>query len=587
MASKKILILGGGYAGIEAALTLHKRKKKGEDIEITLIDKNSYHTLLTELHEVAGNRISDDGVIISLKDIFQYTDVNVVKDEINDFDFDKKILFSNNREYKYDYLIIAIGSEPNFFGLPGLEENSYTLWSYNDAIKIREHIKDCFEQASSEKNQNIRKSLLTFVVGGGGFTGVELVGELSHWFKKLCQEYEISKSEPRIILVEMLPTILSTLQPASIKKVSDYLENKLHVDVRTKSLVVEVTEKKVILKTGEEIFTNTLIWTAGIKPAKIGRELCVKNGKVYRMDVDKCTETRYEHVYAVGDVAAFSNSETVMPALVEIALQTGNTAALNILADIRGQEKKELNPKLHGVMVSIGNFFTVAEIMGRRLPLLFAILSKYFVNIHYLFGIGGFEQVVKYLKHEFLDRKHKKFHIEKHYTKRTLTLWLVPMRLFLGYSWLYAGWMKIKGDWLTTAMLTNLPPDTNTSATIAGFQMVNEHTPNWYVWIAESIIIPNALFFQALIVILEVGLGLAFITGTMTFFAGLISLGMILNFTLSTGFNEASWWYIPASISMLGGAGMAFGVDYYLLPYLMRVWRYFVRNKRINLLIFK
>lgn len=148
--AKKVLIVGAGYAGIEAALTLNKKRKKDE-IEITLIDKNPYHTLLTELHEVAGNRISEEGIRIPLRRIFKYTDVNIVMDEITSFDFDNKKISSEKNTYEYDYLVTAMGSSPNYFGIPGLEEHTFSLWSFDDAVRIREHIKKCFILASQEK----------------------------------------------------------------------------------------------------------------------------------------------------------------------------------------------------------------------------------------------------------------------------------------------------------------------------------------------------------------------------------------------------------------------------------------------------
>jgi NADH dehydrogenase len=150
--AKKVLIVGAGYAGIEAALTLNKKKKR-DNIEITLIDKNPYHTLLTELHEVAGNRISEEGIRIPLKSIFKYTDVNLVMDEITSFDFENNRVSSEKTTYDYDYLILAMGSSPNFFGIQGLKEHAFTLWSYDDAVNIREHIKKCFIFAAQEKDE--------------------------------------------------------------------------------------------------------------------------------------------------------------------------------------------------------------------------------------------------------------------------------------------------------------------------------------------------------------------------------------------------------------------------------------------------
>ncbi|MGI6777020.1 MAG: FAD-dependent oxidoreductase [Acetivibrionales bacterium] len=590
--STKILILGAGYAGIETALTLYKKKKKSDNIEITLIDKNPYHTLLTELHEVAGNRIEENGITVPLRDIFRYTNVNLVRDEINNIDFGNNKLISDSSEYNYDYLVIAAGSHPNFHNIPGMEEHCFPLWSYNDAISIREHIEDCFIRASQETDYEKRKPLLTFIVGGGGFTGVEMVGELALWVKQLCKYYSINRNEVRIILVEALPEILNNLDDKSIKKANRYLTKKLGVEVLKNKPITKLTADFAELGDGTVIPTKTLIWTAGVKACNITDNICIEKGNGCKIKVNDYTQTQYNNVYAIGDISLFNAENRSLPALVESALQTGKAAAHNILAEIRGQEKKLLKPKLHGVMVSIGSYFAVSNIMGKRLPRLLSIIMKYMVNIHYLFGIGGFELVARYLKHEFLYKKQNKTIVERHISVTTPSLWLVPVRIFLGYSWLMEGIAKLRDGWLTTPFLSGLPTDGNTSASVAEtgekvFQIVFEYTPKWYAWIADTIIIPNALLFQVLIVLTEIGLGIAFITGTFTFLAAIVSLGMNINFLLSTGLYPENWWFIPASLAMLGGAGRAFGVDHYLIPYLMRQWRYFVRNRKLKLQLFR
>ncbi|HZK71458.1 MAG TPA: NAD(P)/FAD-dependent oxidoreductase, partial [Clostridia bacterium] len=492
--TKKVLILGAGYAGIEAALTLQKKGKR-DDIEIVIIDKNPYHTLLTELHEVAGNRISEDGIIIPLKEIFKYTKVSIIQDEIAAVDLDTNLITSNKNEYKYDYLVIATGSRPNFFGISGMEENCFPLWSYHDAIKIREHIKQCFFMASKESDPELRKSLLTFVVGGGGFTGVEMIGELAQWVKLLCKEYSISKREVKLMLVEALPKILSVLKQKNINKATKYLTSKLNVEVLVDHAITKVTKDSIELKNSIVIPTNTLIWAAGIKAAKIADHFLLGKDKTSRIEVDEFTKTSYSNVYAVGDASAFHADEVTLPALVETALQTSKAAALNILNDIRGVDKKKLKPELHGVMVSIGSFYAVAEIMKLSLPRFLSILMKYLINIHYLFGIGGFEQVAKYLKHELFYKQQEKFLIEKHYSVPTRAFWLVPIRLFLGYSWLMEGIGKINQGWLTKPLLAGLPnADAGSSASVSAtgenvFRIISAHTPEWYAWIAQNLVI--------------------------------------------------------------------------------------------------
>ncbi|MCX7749525.1 MAG: FAD-dependent oxidoreductase [Clostridia bacterium] len=585
---KKILILGAGYAGIEAALTLQKARRKTDDYEITIIDKNPYHTLLTELHEVAGNRINKDGIIVPLKEIFKYTDVKIIQDEITHYDFEKKLLISSTKKLSYDYLIIAAGSQPNFYGIPGLKENSFTLWSFQDAVKIREHIKETFLMAAQETDPEKRKALLTFIIGGGGFTGVEMTGELALWVKSLCREHHIPKDDVKIILVEAMPNILNNLKAKNIEKSMKYLTKKLKVDVRLNCAISKVNPDSVELKNGVMIPSFTLIWTAGIRAAEIGNNLCTLETKGCRIKVNEYTQTEYKNVYAVGDIAAFHTGSFTLPAMVETALQTGKAAAKNILADLRGKEKEKLKPKLHGVMVSIGSYFAVSDIMGRQLPRYLSILMKYLVNMHYLFGIGGFELVIRYIKHEFLHKKQDKTILEDHCSATTPNFWLLPIRLFLGYSWLMEGINKLNEGWFTKPMLSSMVTDTATSASVttAAEKALKLSIP-FYSTIFENVVIPNQVLFQKFIILSELGLGLAFITGSFTFIAALVSVGLNINFILSTGMYLRELWYIPSALCLLGGAGRAFGVDYYLIPYLMRQWRYVVRNRMVKLWLFR
>ncbi len=363
----------------------------------------------------------------------------------------------------------------------------------------------------------------------------------------------------------------------------DYLTSTLGVNVLLESAITKLDSEKVELKDGRSINTRTLIWTAGIKASSLTDEIDTEKNRTSRIVVDEYTKTPFKNVYAIGDVSAFTYEDKVLPPLVESALQTGENAAINILADIRGTEKVKLKPKLHGVMVSIGSNFAVSEIMGKQLPVWISILLKYMVNVHYLFGIGGFELVFKYLNHELMKKRHKKSFLEYHYTRRSATIWLVPLRLFLGYTWFIEGYNKIKEGWLTSPMLAGLPVDGASSASITEsgekiFRIVSSHTPEWYAWVANRLVIPNALFFQIMIVLTEVGLGLAFISGTFTFIAGLAAIALNINFLLSTGLYDTSWWLIPAEIAMLGGAGRVFGIDSYLIPALMKLWRYLVRR---------
>jgi NADH dehydrogenase len=627
--AKKVLIVGAGYAGIEAALTLNKKKKR-DNIEITLIDKNPYHTLLTELHEVAGNRISEEGIRIPLKSIFKYTDVNLVMDEITSFDFENNRVSSEKTTYDYDYLILAMGSSPNFFGIQGLKEHAFTLWSYDDAVNIREHIKKCFIFAAQEKDEAEKKRLLTFVVAGAGFTGVEMIGELGIWVKSLCKEHKINRNDVRLIIVDMLPRILNTLNEKNAAKAHKYLEKKLKVEVITKTKITEATENSLVYE-GGEIETKTIIWAAGIKACDDTEDCDLDriNGQ-RRVKVDEFCRTENKNVYAVGDLGGLTD-ENGFPyaAMVENAIQTAHGAAENILNDIRGKDQKKVTVKFHGTMVSVGNYFCVSEIMGKSLPVWLSIVMKFMVNIHYLWEITGFRGVSKYLYHEVLERRQRKILIEKHWSTRIQAWWLTPLRLFLGGMWLYEGIVKIADGWLKSPKLAaflDMASDAASAATSAGSYVtridetgiIKTGILNFFIgtetrlvegidisaqhfsrieffhfgnfnlvpWFLKNVVLANdavAMFFQVMVVILEVLVGLMLIGGAFTFIGSLISFGLMMMFMSSTGIYEKSWWMIFASIATMGGAGRAFGLDYYLIPYLNNVWESFWKNKKFRL----
>ena len=156
---KNIVIIGAGYAGVLTAKQLAKNLKKHPDVRITLIDKNPYHTMLTELHEVAAGRVPEDHVRISLKKIFAGRNVEVRLDTVESVDYDAKVVTGKTGSYQYDYLIMAAGSRPTYFGTPGAEEHSYKLWSFDDAVRLKRHIADMFKSAASETDPEIRRKL--------------------------------------------------------------------------------------------------------------------------------------------------------------------------------------------------------------------------------------------------------------------------------------------------------------------------------------------------------------------------------------------------------------------------------------------
>ena len=197
----KIVILGAGYAGVHAAKKLAKKYKKNNAIEITLIDKNPYHTLMTELHEVAGGRVSEESVKVTLSQIFHRTKVNLVVDYITNVDMVSHKVTTKHGEYSYDYLMIGMGNEPAYLGIPGVKEHGFSLWSLEDALKIKEHIEYQFKRDALERDQEKRKQMLTFAVAGAGFTGIEMAGELMEWKSTLARDYRVDEEEVSLFVI--------------------------------------------------------------------------------------------------------------------------------------------------------------------------------------------------------------------------------------------------------------------------------------------------------------------------------------------------------------------------------------------------
>ncbi|MTK12149.1 MAG: NADH dehydrogenase FAD-containing subunit [Clostridiaceae bacterium] len=592
MESKKIVILGAGYAGVNAAKLLSKKFKKNTAVEVTLIDKNPYHTLMTELHEVAGGGVEEDSVQVNLRKIFRRSSVKIVTDTISNIDFEGKKLASETEEYLYDYLVIGAGSEPAYFGVPGVKENGFSLWSLEDALKIRAHIKKMFKLASTERNLKKKKEMLTFVVAGAGFTGIELVGELAEWKDKLCRDYDIDKNLVKLMVVEAMGKILPILDDNLAAKAESYMK-KQGIEILLNSPIVEVNENSTVLKDGRKISTRTLIWTCGVQGCEFAANLGLGDVKRCRVQVnEKMQSIKYENVYMVGDNLYLEENGKPLPQIVETAMQTAETAVHNIIADIEGKEKKAFKSNYHGFMVSIGGKYAVASAGGIKTSGFFAMVMKHLVNMHYLFGIGGIETVWAYLVHEFFSMKEGRTIMGSHLSEKSQTLWLVPLRIYIGVLWLMEGIGKIQQGWLksdhiyivaTSAVsgASEKVADVASSASqvVKEAQKAAEHVsllsqpPEIFTSFMNTFIAPHAHFFQVMIVLGEVALGLAFIAGAFTFLASLGSIFLCCNFILSAMAGKEILWYIFGAIVLMGGSGRAFGLDYYIMPWLGKLWR--------------
>ena len=621
MSKNKIVVLGAGYGGVHAAKKLAKKYKKNNDVEITLIDKNPYHTLMTELHEVAGGRVHPESVQVELCKIFGKSKVNLVTDYIEKVDTDNKKITTTHGEYAYDYLVVGTGSEPAFFGVPGVKENGFTLWSFEDALRIRAHIQDMFAKASLERNAAKRKEMLTFIVAGSGFTGIEMAGELIEWKSKLAKKHNVDENEVTLKVVEAMGTILNMLDRKQADKAEKYM-TKHGLELLKNSPIVEVTENAVVLKDGSKISTKTLIWTCGIQANQDAKEYGLETARAGRLKANEFMQAEgKKDVFVVGDMAYFEEEPgKATPQIVEAAEQTANTAVANIVASIENKEMQKYKGAYHGFMVSIGGRYCVANLMGVKLSGFIAMMMKHLVNLYYLWGVNNINAVYNYIRHEFFDMEDKRSVFRGHISSKGNRLWLIPLRLYLGClwltegiekligtgnwdklfngdgnsiisklsigadSWVKAGNVKMPFEWLQTAANSGASAagDAAGEAATEWVTPILSSVPGWYAAIMK-VMMPTpevAVWFQRIVVCLEIGMGLALIAGLFTFIFSVVSAGMVVNFILCA---MAGWdilWYFFGSIALMSGAGRTFGLDYYVIPWISKLADNFWHGKK-------
>jgi NADH dehydrogenase len=596
---KRIAILGGGYGGVLTAKKLAKKFKKDENIEITLIDRNPFHTLLTELHEVAAGRVSEDAIRIDYKKIFAKRKVEVVLDEITDLDFKNNVLKSENNSYEYDYLIVGAGCKPTYFGIKGAEEYCHKLWSYEDAVSLKEHILNMFRKAVKEKNKEERQKLLTFIVVGGGFTGVEMMGELAEWKERLCKEFYIGKEEVTLILADDLPKILPNFPDKLIAKTKNRLM-KLGVKVLTNAGITNVTSDAATIRNNGIVDTYTVIWTAGVEGSDIiGKMDIEQKGRKRIVTNDKLQSVEYSNVYVVGDNIFFipEGEERPLPQMVENAEESAALIAHNLYADIKGTEKKSYKPSFHGAMVCVGGKYGVANVGAGKnffaLSGFLALFVKHFINIVYFFQVAGFNKCWSYLMHEFFHVKDNRSLVGGYFSKSSPNFWLLVLRMFVGYKWLTEGLAKLPKILADPTKIFLIPAplvDGATAATeaVEGAAEVAYVAPLPVPHFIEKIVkwsmdaffyngdggfTTLATVFQTGMVIAEILVGLMLIVGLFSALASLVSIAMGMMIWTSGMAPTEMLWYLAAGIALIGGSGSTFGMDYYVLPILKKYWK--------------
>jgi NADH dehydrogenase len=360
----RVVIVGAGFGGLKAAQALRRAP-----VELTLIDRNNHHLFQPLLYQVAAAYLDPEQIAKPVRGIFRRQKNLCFKmTEMVGVDFGNQVLETTSGGIPYDHLILAVGGQTNFFGMPGVQKHGYSLKRLIDAVGIRNRLLTSFEQAVLESNEVRRRAALTAVVGGGGAAGVEMAGALAELTGNvLSRDFkEFSSKDFRIILCEAADRLLPDLPEDLARKAEGILKAK-GVEVRLGSFVTAFDGEEVKLKDESTIPARTLIWTAGIQAAELTGKLGVSLGPGGRIVVEPTLQVPgHPEVFAIGDAAYWEESGEAIPMVAPAAVQMAETASENVLRRIGNKPLRTFHYKNPGALATIGRNAAVAEVKGLK-----------------------------------------------------------------------------------------------------------------------------------------------------------------------------------------------------------------------------
>jgi NADH dehydrogenase len=419
---KRILILGGGFGGTAVLRKLQDRFQRNVTVDIAMVSKDNYLLFTPMLHEIASGMIETRHIVTPIRAFCNRSRFYCANVENIDLE-NKHVLIrsssatptdeeTSTKSLPYDYLVIALGSETRFFGLD-LEKNAFTLKSLNDAINLRNHIIYLLERsdqllpAASVHDKELQNRLLTFVIVGGGFAGVETAGEINDFIHDSAKDYyhNVDSKNIRIIIVQSGNRLLPEMSERLAKFALQKLRNS-GVEVILNRRVIEATQGSIKLNDDTIILTNTIIWSAGVAPSLLTSNLtCDHDDKTRKIIVDRYLEVpKYHGVYAIGDCALVMDPNTgnPYPPTAQHAIREGSTAAKNIIASIEEKldEKEAFDYKTKGMMASIGKRTGVGILLGTQVR---GFLAWWIWRNYYLANLPTIQKRIRVLADWTLD----------------------------------------------------------------------------------------------------------------------------------------------------------------------------------------
>jgi NADH dehydrogenase len=383
---RRVVVVGGGFGGLNCARALQSRP----DLNVTLIDRRNYHLFQPLLYQVAMAGLSPGDIASPIRGLFSSTsNVHVVQAEVEAVNAEARRVLTTAGAYEYDYLVLAAGAQHAYFGKDEWEEHAPGLKTLEQATEIRRRVLSAFEQAECERDQTRRRALLTFVVVGGGPTGVELAGAIGEMTRfTLARDFRnIDPKLTRIVLIEAGPRILPSFDPQLSSRATTELE-RLGVQLWTNSAVTRINADGVFVGQ-EHLASASVIWAAGVQASPIGKSLhgeIDRQGRVMvRADL---SVPGYPEILVIGDQSHFKAPymDRPLPGVASVAIQQGRHAARTICADLDGERRKEFRYVDKGQMATIGRRRAVMQKGGFRSAGVFAWLVWLLVHIYFLSG---------------------------------------------------------------------------------------------------------------------------------------------------------------------------------------------------------
>ncbi len=376
-AGKRIVVVGGGFAGIEAARKLARLVPQAQ---ITLVSDKTYFEYYPALYKVVTGALPTE-VSIPLWMMFDTTPVNVIEDRIIDFlPAENQVRGASGSEYGYDYLVVALGSQTNYFGIPGLDALSYNFRSVHEAIRLKRHLYTLFSDCAAHPADQTK--LLTVVIVGGGPSGVELAGNIGSYLRGLARARHIDPKLITIDLIEAAPRILPTLPEAASKRAAKRLA-RLGVNVLAGQTLMQEDLESITLKSGA-MKTKTVIWTAGMKINDAFKNIpnAALNEKKRIVVDDSLALPNHQNIFVIGDGAG-----TPHAGLAQTAIHNARYVAETISKKIEGKKIKPYEPKRTAFVVPIGNWWAIFAWKGIRLYGIIPALLRQAIDLRYYFSL--------------------------------------------------------------------------------------------------------------------------------------------------------------------------------------------------------